>query len=125
MMEAKYYKKLEQKMIKCLLCNHQCIIKNKNRGICKVRENKEGILYTLVYGKLIANNIDPIEKKPLFHFHPGTLTYSISTVGCNFKCLHCQNWSISQIDTNDINGVTYYPDKIVNNAIKNNCESIS
>ena len=82
---------------------HRCIIKNDNRGICNVRENKEGVLYTLVYGRLIANNIDPIEKKPLFHFYPGTKTYSIATFGCNFKCLHCYNNSGKKLE----NELTY------------------
>ena len=95
-MEAKLYTRLEDDTVQCALCSHRCKIKKGKRGICKVRENREGTLNTLVYGKLIARHIDPIEKKPMFHFMPGSLSYSIATVGCNFKCLHCQNYSLSQ-----------------------------
>lgn len=90
------YEKLTDGKVKCRLCNHYCTISPERRGICGVRENKDGTLYTLVYGKIIARHIDPIEKKPLFHFYPGSRSYSIATVGCNFRCLHCQNYEISQ-----------------------------
>jgi pyruvate formate lyase activating enzyme len=125
MKEAMFYDKLSDYKVKCYLCHHRCIISKGKRGICRVRENKRGILYSLVYGKIVANNIDPIEKKPLFHFYPGSLTYSISTVGCNFRCLHCQNWSISQFDNSEIVGMEIPPEKIVVNAIENKCKSIS
>jgi len=82
--------------LQCELCPRKCIIKNNERGFCGVRENREGKLYSLVFGKAIAVAIDPIEKKPFFHFMPGTKTLSLSTVGCNLKCQHCQNWEISQ-----------------------------
>lgn len=87
--------------VRCELCAHHCKIKEGRRGVCGVRENREGELYSLVYGKLVAEHIDPIEKKPLFHVFPGTRTYSISTRGCNFRCLHCQNFSISQVGKGD------------------------
>ncbi len=96
MKEARFYEKREDSKVVCHLCNHNCKISPGHRGICGVRENQEGTLYTLVYGMLVSENIDPIEKKPLFHFLPGSTSYSISTVGCNFRCLHCQNYQISQ-----------------------------
>ncbi|MDH4231932.1 MAG: radical SAM protein, partial [Nitrospirota bacterium] len=96
MKEAMIYEKLGDAEVRCHLCNHNCIIKNHHRGICAVRENREGTLYSLVYGKIISVNIDPIEKKPLFHFLPRSTSLSIATVGCNFRCKHCQNYDISQ-----------------------------
>ena len=127
-MEACLYELLKENKVKCNLCSHRCIIKNGRRGICGVRENRGGILETLVYGKLIAGHIDPIEKKPLFHFMPGSLSYSIATVGCNFKCLFCQNADISQMPS-DYNGMItgdlYTPEDVVNAAVKGNCKSIA
>jgi len=96
MHEALLYKKGKEATVHCLLCSHFCTIANQERGRCGVRENRDGVLYSLVYGKLVAESVDPIEKKPLFHFLPGSLSYSIATSGCNFTCLHCQNSSISQ-----------------------------
>jgi len=127
-MEAYLYKPLNEKKVKCTLCNHRCVIKNGRRGICGVRENQEGTLKTLVYGKLIASNIDPIEKKPLFHFFPGSLSYSIATVGCNFKCLFCQNADIAQMPSDHdgmIMGDFVTPEDIVDAAEKGNCKSIA
>ncbi len=100
MKEASYYKKLENKSVKCLLCPHNCIIKENKKGICKVRKNIDGKLYSLTYNNIIALHIDPIEKKPLYHFFPSAKTLSIATPGCNFHCLNCQNHSISQIEEN-------------------------
>jgi len=93
--EAMFYEKLGENSVHCYLCNHNCRINEGKRGICSVRENIKGTLYSLVYGKLIAASVDPIEKKPLFHFLPGSHAYSIATVGCNFRCLNCQNFDIS------------------------------
>ncbi len=127
-MEAYLYEHLKEKKVKCNLCSHRCIIKDGKRGICGVRENQGGILKTLVYGKLIASHIDPIEKKPLFHFMPGSLSYSIATVGCNFKCLFCQNADISQMPSDHngmITGDLYAPEDVVDAAIKGNCKSIA
>ena len=127
-MEAYLYEPLKEKKVKCNLCSHRCIIKDGKRGICGVRENQGGILKTLVYGKLIASHIDPIEKKPLFHFMPGSLSYSIATVGCNFKCLFCQNADISQMPSDHngmITGDLYAPEDVVNAAAKGNCKSIA
>jgi pyruvate formate lyase activating enzyme len=125
MKTAMFYKKLNENKVKCNLCNHHCIISEFKRGICGVRENKKGVLYSLVYGKVIAKNIDPIEKKPMFHFLPGSLSYSIATIGCNFCCSHCQNWSISQVKSSSIFGGGISPEKIVNNAIESGCKSIA
>jgi len=115
--------------VRCILCGHRCLIKDGKRGICAVRENKEGILYTLVYGKVIARHIDPIEKKPLFHFHPGSTSYSIATVGCNLRCTHCQNYEISQYPKErpdvEIPGEDMTPEEIVGLAVKDRCLSIS
>ncbi len=94
--KALYYKKLKNRIVQCQLCPHFCVLKDRERGKCNVRENRKGSLYTLVYGKLCSMNLDPIEKKPLYHFLPGEQAMSIATVGCNLKCLHCQNWEISQ-----------------------------
>jgi len=127
MKEASWYKKLSEERVRCDLCNHHCVIDNGKRGICGVRENKNGILSSLVYGKIIASNVDPIEKKPLFHFHPGSYSMSIATVGCNFKCTHCQNSDISQMPAENkrIMGQDAPPEAIVRAAVQNDCASIS
>jgi pyruvate formate lyase activating enzyme len=96
MMEARLYTKLDQHKVQCHLCAHRCTIAEGKRGICHVRENRNGILYSLVYGLAISQAIDPVEKKPLFHFYPGSTAFSFATVGCNFRCAFCQNWQISQ-----------------------------
>ena len=127
MKEAMFYKKIGEKKVKCFLCAHHCIIKDGKRGICHVRENRGGTLYSLVYGKVISTNIDPIEKKPLFHFLPGSTSYSIATVGCNFRCEHCQNYEISEYPREhpDIIGQSVTPEAIVEAAEQNGCKSIS
>lgn len=117
----------------CSTCNHRCRIAPYKTGICGVRENQKGKLYLLVYGRIIAENIDPIEKKPLYHFLPGTSSLSIATVGCNFRCLWCQNWDIAQCtkdnaDRNEIAnkmGVEMGPEQIVEHAIAAKTPSIS
>lgn len=124
MKEALFYQKLGNNTVKCTLCHHYCIISEGKRGICQVRENRNGTLYSLVYGKVMASHIDPIEKKPLFHFAPGSTAYSIATMGCNFRCLHCQNWEISQV-TSPIVGSDISPENIVEHALNNNCHSIA
>ncbi|MDO8957892.1 MAG: radical SAM protein, partial [Deltaproteobacteria bacterium] len=86
MKEAMLYQKMPEQKVHCHLCNHYCQIADGHRGICGVRENRGGTLYTLVYCQLISRNVDPIEKKPMFHFAPGTRSFSIATVGCNFRC---------------------------------------
>jgi len=130
MREAMFYKETTKGAgtVRCLLCSHQCQIKPYRRGLCQVRENRDGTLYSLVYGKLVSENIDPIEKKPIYHLLPGTLSYSISTVGCNFRCHHCQNYGISQYPVNhpgEIPGQHRTPEEVVTSAIKTGCASIS
>jgi len=113
--------------VKCQNCAHYCVIKPDQRGICGVRENIDGKLYALNYGKAIACNIDPIEKKPFFHFLPGTQSLSIATVGCNFRCANCQNWDISQgpKPNKPILGEDLSPEEIVKIAKENNLPSIA
>jgi pyruvate formate lyase activating enzyme len=129
MKEAMLYEKLDKGKVKCNLCAHRCLIVPGKRGICAVRENVEGTLYSLVYGKVISFNIDPIEKKPLFHFLPGSRSLSLATVGCNFRCEHCQNYTISQFPRErpdvPIPGEDMTPEEVVEAASRNGCESIS
>lgn len=121
------YEKIGDKKVQCNLCAHRCKINEGKKGICLVRENRDGTLYTLVYGRTISQHVDPIEKKPLFHFYPGTTAYSIATVGCNFKCQFCQNWEISQMvrDEHLIMGNEASPESIVENAKKYGSKSIA
>jgi len=121
------YEKLEENKVHCHLCAHQCKIGLSNFGICGVRQNIDGKLNTLVYAEAIAAHIDPIEKKPLYHFIPGTGSYSIATIGCNFKCGFCQNWQISQVSKKEgiIAGQRLLPQEIVEEAKLENCKSIA
>jgi pyruvate formate lyase activating enzyme len=128
MKEAMEFEKLEESVVRCHLCAHSCVIKKGQRGICAVRENIDGTLFSLVYGKVVSMNIDPIEKKPLFHVLPGTTSLSIATAGCNFRCKHCQNYEISQYPRErrfSIPGTDASPESIVNAALANDCASIS
>lgn len=119
--------KTEAGKVRCNLCNHHCLISDGKRGLCGVRENTKGKLMSLVYGKLIAENVDPIEKKPLYHFQPGSLSYSIATVGCNFRCDFCQNWEISQRGKNggEVVGRSVMPEEVVESALNTGCKSIA
>jgi pyruvate formate lyase activating enzyme len=127
MREAKLYEKLESDAVRCHLCRHGCAIDPGKRGICGVRQNVEGTLYTLVYDKVVSTAVDPIEKKPLFHVAPGSKSFSIATVGCNFRCSFCQNYSISQMprDKGRIVGEDYSPEEIVNMAVRRGCRTIA
>lgn len=128
MKEAMFYNRLEEGKVECYLCRHRCSISPSKRGICGVRENRDGRLYSLVYGRVISMNVDPIEKKPIFHLFPGSRSFSIATVGCNFRCLHCQNHEISQMPRDEngrIEGNVVEPSKIVSLAKQYNCKSIS
>ncbi|MFH1427332.1 MAG: AmmeMemoRadiSam system radical SAM enzyme [Patescibacteria group bacterium] len=128
MIEALFNKKLENNLVQCKLCNHFCVIKEQGVGTCSVRKNITGELYSLVYGYPVALNIDPVEKKPLYHFQPGSLTFSLGTYGCNFKCLNCQNWDISQAKNIEekIKSLEFIPpEKIIAEALGNDCKSIS
>jgi pyruvate formate lyase activating enzyme len=123
--EARYYEKLPQRKIKCVLCPRECVIDDQETGYCGVRENRGGTYYTLVYGRPCSAHIDPIEKKPLFHFLPGSVAFSIATVGCNVLCKFCQNWEISQARPDQIESADMPPAMIAAQAKRNNCQSIS
>ncbi|PIE65704.1 MAG: AmmeMemoRadiSam system radical SAM enzyme [Desulfobacterales bacterium] len=128
MQEALFYEKESKSRVRCHLCWHQCLIAPGKRGRCGVRENRDGSLVSLVYGQLVAGGADPVEKKPLYHFLPGTQSYSISTVGCNFTCLHCQNHQLSQYPIERGGGIigrVQTPAEVVASAGRHHCESIS
>jgi pyruvate formate lyase activating enzyme len=110
--EASFYKQLQNNEIMCELCPFGCTVKDGERGRCRVRENRGGRYYTLVYGKPVALNNDPVEKKPFFHVYPGSKVFSIATVGCNIRCKFCQNWEISQANPGDIR-VRYIPPAVI------------
>lgn len=126
MKEAMFYQREGEGQVRCGLCRFRCLIGDGARGICAVRENRGGTLYSLVYGKICAESVDPIEKKPLFHVLPGSRTYSIATAGCNFHCHHCQNYSISQVAAGAaVRGTEISPREIVQRALATDCRSIS
>ena len=123
--EAKYYKKLEHKEIECQLCPRKCRVGDRERGYCGVRENQKGGYYTLVYGLAPSFHKDPIEKKPFFHFLPGTDAFSIATAGCNLNCKFCQNWELSQARPEQTDNYELSPQTVVEYALKGNCPSIA
>ncbi|HHO76598.1 MAG TPA: AmmeMemoRadiSam system radical SAM enzyme [Deltaproteobacteria bacterium] len=127
MKEAIYWKSLGDGRVQCVLCPHECIISEGKTGFCGVRKNVSGVLASLVWAKSVAASVDPIEKKPLFHFYPGTTAFSIATVGCNMRCRFCQNSDISQYptQTGEITGRDMLPEDVVGSAISSGCESIS
>ena len=127
MQEAMFYNKAKGKEAQCYLCAHNCKIALGQFGFCGVRQNIQGVLNTLVYAQVIAANVDPIEKKPLYHFLPGSMSFSIATKGCNFRCGFCQNWQISQASGQNKAREVYkmIPERIVEEAKKNHCQSIS
>jgi len=117
----------EDKKVRCNLCSWRCLIGDGKLGRCCVRKNIGGILYSLNYDKVCAANVDPIEKKPLFHFQPGSSSFSIACVGCNFRCIFCQNWQISQaaLESGRIDGQSISPEQIVDAAVRSGCRSIA
>lgn len=123
--EAMYYRKLEGDLVQCQLCPNKCLLREGQRGICKVRENIGGKLYSMNYGKIVAMNLDPIEKKPFFHFLPGEKAFSIAAPGCNLRCLYCQNWQISQVVPEEINFVQMKPEEVVQRAIESQAKIIA
>ncbi len=128
MKEAMLYKKVENNKVSCFLCSHHCLISDGKFGLCSVRENRGGVLYTQAYGELIARNIDPIEKKPLYHFLPGSRSYSIAAIGCNFQCGFCQNWQISQVKEAKTLGLTSReakPEHVIREAKGSGTKSLS
>ncbi|MFH1403518.1 MAG: AmmeMemoRadiSam system radical SAM enzyme [Candidatus Altiarchaeota archaeon] len=110
---------------RCLLCPNECIVKDGERGVCRSRTSVGGVLYTLAYGNPCSVHVDPIEKKPLYHFLPESSSFSIATGGCNFRCLNCQNWSISQYPPDELKNFDLMPEKVVEAAANNKCESIA
>ncbi|MDA3811027.1 MAG: AmmeMemoRadiSam system radical SAM enzyme, partial [Spirochaetaceae bacterium] len=127
MTEALFYEKKSDKTVKCNLCPHFCIIKENERGYCGVRKNQNGTLYAITTGLIIAAASDPIEKKPLYHFYPGSRAYSLGGFGCNLACVHCQNHNISQVrDELSFSRLQRMsPEQIVNNALKSECKVIA
>ncbi|MEM2906145.1 MAG: AmmeMemoRadiSam system radical SAM enzyme [Candidatus Bathyarchaeia archaeon] len=121
--EGMLYERLPGGKVKCNLCSRGCVISEGSAGFCRVRVNREGVLESLVYGRLCSIGVDPITKKPLSHFHPGSYVLSIATVGCNFNCLFCDNWVISH--ERDVSGEETAPEDIVNLAFRESCEGIS
>ncbi len=126
MKEARLYKRDGTKA-ECFLCSHRCSIPEGRNGVCSVRWNQAGTLYTAAYGNVIARHVDPIEKKPLYHFLPGSLSYSVATAGCNFRCSFCQNWQISQFRASEpvLPGEPLPVDEAVRQAAEARCSSIA
>src|SRR3990172_1034767 len=127
MKRALLYERLPARRVRCHLCARRCLIPPGRVGTCRVRENRDGELYTHVYGRTAAPEVDPVEKKPLYHFSPGSSAYSIATVGCNFHCLFCQNWPLSQVRSSGqlLLGEEASPEEIVERACLFGCHSIA
>jgi pyruvate formate lyase activating enzyme len=136
--EALLYEKKEDGRVRCALCPRRCLIFPGKAGYCGVRQNIDGTLYTLIYGKVSAVNVDPIEKKPLFHFYPGSKVFSLGTIGCNMRCVHCQNWQISHVIpvkgvgsgkvynvVEEIPAEYLSPESMVDLAVKNDCKGVA
>jgi len=123
--EAKFYEKLPYKKIRCKLCPRECVIDDRERGYCGVRENRGGKYYTLVHSRIAAAHVDPIEKKPLFHFLPGALAFSVATAGCNVNCKMCQNWDISQSRPEQVHATYFPPSMLVDAARQNGCPAVA
>ncbi|MEQ8224648.1 MAG: AmmeMemoRadiSam system radical SAM enzyme [Candidatus Eremiobacterota bacterium] len=123
--EAMYYEKKEKQKVLCKLCPNECSIKNHKRGDCNTRENMDGILKSLVYSRASSVHIDPVEKKPLFHYLPGTKSFSLGTAGCNFTCKFCQNWEISQFKPEEVDSIYLSPEDVIKTAQKEHCATVS
>ena len=123
--EAMFYEKLPAKKVRCLLCPNECRVADGQRGDCGVRENRSGVLYTLIYGQPCAVHVDPIEKKPLFHYLPGSQAYSLATAGCNFNCRFCQNWEISQRRPEQVRAISLPPEAVIRQAREQGCPLIA
>jgi len=123
--EASYYEKVDGKTVRCRLCPNFCTLGPDQIGLCKARKNVDGKLYSLVYGNIASKHLDPIEKKPLYHFLPGTAAYSIATTGCNLGCLFCQNWQISQVFPWETRTLRMTPEQVVEEAVKSGAKSIA
>ena len=124
-MECRYYQKMDGGSVECLLCPHHCHVNEGRTGICRNRRNEGGVLLSEVYGRPCSLAIDPIEKKPLYHFHPGTKCLSIACTGCNFRCLNCQNHEISQVAPSEVGHYELSPEAIVDLCIEHDCPGIA
>ena len=124
-MECRYYKKSDDGRIECQLCPHHCRMADGKTGLCRSRKNKGGVLVSEVYGKPCSLAIDPIEKKPLYHFHPGTTCLSMACTGCNFRCLNCQNYEISQVQPSEVDHYDLSPEAVVELCLKHHCPGIA
>ena len=124
-MECRYYKKADDGRIECQLCPHHCRMADGKTGLCRSRKNKGGVLVSEVYGKPCSLAIDPIEKKPLYHFHPGTTCLSMACTGCNFRCLNCQNYEISQVQPSEVDHYDLSPEAVVELCLKHHCPGIA
>ena len=124
-MEGRYYRTLEDGRVECQLCPHHCRIADGKTGICRSRRNEGGVLVSEVYAKPCSLAIDPIEKKPLYHFHPGTTCLSLACTGCNFRCLNCQNHEISQVSPADVDHYELVPSDVVSLCQKYRCPGIA
>ncbi|MDI6774451.1 MAG: AmmeMemoRadiSam system radical SAM enzyme [Verrucomicrobiota bacterium] len=122
---ASFYEKLGERKVRCQLCPWGCVVPDGRRGHCRARENRDGEYYSLVYGKPVVMNNDPIEKKPFFHVYPGSRSFSIATVGCNFRCAFCQNWDISQRDPDEVSPRFVAPADIAQAAVRQQCRTIA
>ena len=122
---AEYWQHVDDGNVRCDLCPNRCVIKEGHAGLCRSRKNVGGKLYSMVYGCPCAINIDPIEKKPLLHFHPGQPCLSIGCTGCNLSCLNCQNWEISQARPNEVRTYPLSPEELVETAKANNCSIVA
>ena len=124
-MKLSYFKRLDNGQVECLLCPHHCRIANGRTGICRSRRNQDGVLVSEVYGKPCSLAIDPIEKKPLYHFHPGSTCLSIACTGCNFRCLNCQNHEISQVAPDDVEHYNLAPQQLIDLCLEHHCPGIA
>lgn len=129
MKEAMLYERLEDSKVRCRVCAHECEVAEGRFGVCRTRRNVGGRLFTLIYGRVSSEHADPIEKKPLYHFYPGSYVYSLGTISCNFKCLHCQNFTISKLTAEDVEARRYTfelsPAEAVRRAVATGCRGIA
>ena len=124
-MKCHYFQQLDGGTVECQLCPHHCRIADGKTGVCRSRRNRNGVLYSEVYGKPCALAIDPVEKKPLYHFHPGTTCLSVACTGCNFRCLNCQNHDISQAAPDQVAHYRLSPEQLVEVCKEHHCSGIA
>ena len=123
--EGFLYTKLDNKLVMCGICPNRCLLSPGDRSVCRSKVNMDGVLYSLTYGNPCSVNVDPIEKKPLFHFKPRSKAFSIATTGCNFRCLNCQNWEISQAKPHEVRHHELFPADVIQGAQRTGCASIA